>query len=93
MYAIRSYYAFKPEIRAFWLHEFNAKEEDLAYMLIGGTGSYNLQLQAPEEDILKLGVGLSTKLGEYLELRADLDGRWGSDYSDHTLLGSIRYQF
>ncbi len=85
--------SFKPEIRAFWLHEFNAKEEDLAYMLIGGTGSYNLQLQAPEEDILKLGVGLSTKLGEYLELRADLDGRWGSDYSDHTLLGSIRYQF
>ena len=50
-------------------------------------------LQAPEEDIIKLGVGVSGKVGEYLELRADLDTRRGSNYSDYTLLGSLRYRF
>lgn len=83
----------KPEFRAFWVHEFNADEEDVAFQLIDGTGSYNMQLQAPESDIIKLGAGLTAKIGEYLELRADLDTRRGSNYSDHTLLGSIRYQF
>ena len=83
----------KPEFRAFWVHEFNAKEEDVSFQLVDGTGTYNMQLQAPESDVIKLGAGLSARIGEYLELRADLDTRRGSNYSDHTLLGSIRYQF
>ena len=83
----------KPEFRASWLHEFNAQEETLSYNLIGGTNPYNMILQAPEEDIIKLGVGVSGKVGEYLELRADLDTRRGSNYSDYTLLGSLRYRF
>jgi outer membrane autotransporter protein len=84
----------KPEFRAFWVHEFNAKEEDVSFQLIDGTGgTYNMLLQAPESDIIKLGAGLTAKIGEYLELRADLDTRRGSNYSDHTLLGSIRYRF
>jgi outer membrane autotransporter protein len=83
----------KPEFRASWLHEFKADEEDLTYTLIGGTNPYVMTLQAPEEDIIKLGAGISAKLGEYLELRADLDTRQGSEYSDHTVLGSLRYQF
>ncbi|RLA42383.1 MAG: hypothetical protein DRQ97_14065, partial [Gammaproteobacteria bacterium] len=84
----------KPELRAHWLHEFNAKEEDLANTLIGGTGgNYTMILQAPEADILRLGAGLAAKMSEYLELRADLDTRWGSNYSDYTLFGSLRYQF
>jgi outer membrane autotransporter protein len=83
----------KPEFRAFWLHEFNAQDENLGYALVGGTGSYTMQLQSPEADILRLGGGLSAKLGEYLELRADLDARMASGYSDYTLLGSLRYQF
>lgn len=84
---------FKPQVHAFWLHEFNAKEEDISYNLIGSAGHHTMTLQAPEADTIKLGAGVSTKLGEYLELRADLDTRWGSDYSDYTLLGSLRYQF
>ena len=44
-------------------------------------------------EFIKLGAGISAKVGDYLELRADLDTRQGSDYSDHTLLGSLRYQF
>ncbi len=83
----------KPEVRAHWLHEFNAKEEDLAYTLIGGTGNYNMILQAPEEDVLRLGAGVSAKLSESLELRADFDTQLASAYSDHTVSGSIRYQF
>ena len=63
----------KPELRAHWLHEFNAKEEDLPYQLVGGTGNYNMILQAPEEDILKLGAGISAQLSDLLEVRIDLD--------------------
>ena len=84
----------KPEIRAHWLHEFNANEEDLSYTLIGGTGeNYNMILQAPEEDIIRLGMGIAAKLSEYLELRADLDTQRASGYSDYTVVGSLRYQF
>ncbi len=83
----------KPELRAYWLHEWNANEESLGYTLIGGTDNYTMFLQAPEKDLLKLGVGVSAKLGELLELRADLDTRQSKNYSDYTLLGSIRYQF
>ncbi|WP_372807607.1 autotransporter domain-containing protein [Pontiella sp.] len=85
---------FKPEIRAHWLHEWLDGRKNLHYTLVGGNGEdYLLNLQAPEEDILKLGVGAAAKLGEYLEVRADLDTRMGKDYSDYTLLGSLRYQF
>jgi len=86
----------KPELRLHWLHEFNAEEEDLAYTLIGtgGTGeNFNLILQAPEADVIRLGAGVSAKLSEGLELRADLDTQQASAYSDFTLSGSIRYQF
>jgi outer membrane autotransporter protein len=83
----------KPELRAYWLHEWNANEESLGYTLIGGADNYTMFLQAPEKDLLKLGVGVSAKLGELLELRADLDTRQSKNYSDYTLLGSIRYQF
>ncbi|HEY5621924.1 MAG TPA: autotransporter outer membrane beta-barrel domain-containing protein, partial [Pontiella sp.] len=83
----------KPEIRVAWEHEFNADEEQLSYSLIGGTGSYNLALQAPEEDIFKIGIGASTTLGDYLQLRVDLDARQAGDYSDTTVVGSLRYQF
>ncbi len=84
----------KPELRVHWLHEFNAKEEDLDYTLIGGTGgSYNLILQSPEEDVLRLGAGVSAKLSEFLELRADLDTQQARAYSDYTVSGSLRYQF
>jgi T5SS/PEP-CTERM-associated repeat protein len=83
----------RPELSAFWLHEFNAQEEDLVYTLAGGSGSYIMQLQAPEEDLFKIGAGASAKLGEYLEVRVDIDGRYASDYSDYTLLGTIRYRF
>jgi outer membrane autotransporter protein len=83
----------KPELRVSWMHEFNADEEDLSYNLIGGTNPYVMTLQAPEEDIIRLGAGITAKLSEYLELRADLDTRQGSEYSDYTLLGSLRYQF
>jgi T5SS/PEP-CTERM-associated repeat protein len=84
----------KPELRAHWLHEFNASEESLPYRLVGGDGSsYNMLLQAPEEDVLKLGAGISANLSEYLEIRLDLDTQQASDYSDYTVAGSFRYQF
>jgi outer membrane autotransporter protein len=84
----------KPELRAHWLHEFNGDEESINYTLIGGNGAnHTLLLQAPEGDILKLGAGVTAKISELVELRFDVDTRQGSDYSDYSVLGSIRYQF
>jgi outer membrane autotransporter protein len=94
MYVGMGNFTFKPELRAFWQHEWNAKEERIGYSLVDGNGTdHTLLMQAPEEDILKIGIGATAKLGEYLELRADLDTRQGKNYSDMTLLGSLRYQF
>lgn len=84
----------KPELRVHWLHEFNDDEESLSYLLIGGNGgSYNMLLQAPDADILKLGAGFAAKMSDYLELRADIDARLSAEYSDYTFSGSLRYQF
>jgi len=84
----------KPELRVHWLHEFNANEEDLSNTLIGGSGTpYKMVLQAPVEDIIRLGAGVAAKMSDYLELRFDLDTQQGGDYSDYTVLGSLRYQF
>jgi T5SS/PEP-CTERM-associated repeat protein len=84
----------KPEFRAHWLHEFNGDEESVSYSLIGGDGTqHTLFLQAPEGDLIKLGAGVSAKVSEDLELRFDLDTRQSSNYSDYTVLGSLRYQF
>ncbi|MDF7826042.1 autotransporter domain-containing protein [Pontiellaceae bacterium B12227] len=93
MYTTAGNVTFKPELSAYWQHEWNANEEDLDFRLQGSSNRYTMQLQAPEKDILKLGIGSSAKFGEYLELRADLDTRIGKNYSDYTLLGSLRYQF
>jgi uncharacterized protein with beta-barrel porin domain len=93
LYAMLGEVTLKPEFRLHWQHEFNAGEESLSYALVDGTGSHILQLQAPEEDILKIGAGVSAKLGDYLEIRADLDSRQAANYSDYTLTGTIRYQF
>ena len=85
---------FKPELRAHWLHEFKGDDESINYTLIGGDGSnHALLLQAPEGDILKLGAGVTAKLSELVEIRFDVDTRQGKDYSDYSVLGSIRYQF
>jgi T5SS/PEP-CTERM-associated repeat protein len=84
----------KPELRAHWLHQFKDGEESMNYTLIGGDGSnHALLLQAPEGDLLKLGAGVTAKISELVEIRFDVDTRQGSEYSDYTVLGSIRYQF
>lgn len=84
----------KTELRGHWLHEFNSDEESVKYRLIGGDGTaHTLFMQAPESDILRLGAGITAKMSEYLELRADLDTRQAAHYSDYTVLGSLRYQF
>ncbi len=83
----------KPEVRAYWLHEFDADERRMDYTLVGGTQSHSFTAQAADEDMLELGAGLSVKLGDSLELRADVDMQIGESYEGITGSGRIAYEF
>lgn len=86
-------YTIRPEVRAFWLYNFNAREEDVPYQLIGGTETYLLRLQALESNLIQMGVGCSAKLTESIELRLDADLHTGDAYSEYAVSGALRYQF
>ena len=84
----------KGEARAFWMHEFNAREEDLDYRLVGGNSQYyTLQMQAPESDVIKIGFGISMIFEDSAEFRVDLDSSMAGSYTDHTLSGTFRVRF
>lgn len=84
-------FTIKPEVRLHWLHEFNADEESVRYQVNGS--DFNMILQSPDSDIIKLGAGLSAEISEYTEISLDGDLRFGDNYSDYTIGGSVRYQF
>jgi outer membrane autotransporter protein len=83
----------KPEFRTYWLHEFNADPDQIGYSLMGGAGRYGFGVQAPEEDILELGVGISSTFNDRLELALDFDAQFSDLYKALTVGGRIMYEF
>ena len=83
----------KPEIRTYWLHEFNADPDQIGYSLTGGTGRYTFGVQAPVEDLLELGVGLGATFNDRLEFVLDVDARRSDLYKAITVSGRIMYEF
>ncbi|MDF7801475.1 autotransporter domain-containing protein [Pontiellaceae bacterium B1224] len=74
-----------PEVHANWLHQFNTDADQLGYSLVGGTGGFNLDMQAPVSDLFEVGVGLTlwseSKKGTVSEWVLGLDSRFGDGYS------------
>ncbi len=81
----------KPEVRAYWLHEFNADPDRLGYTL--GGGRYSFGVQSPDEEIFEAGAGLSATLNDRLELALDLDGQYSENYSALTVGARAMYEF
>jgi len=81
-----------PEAHVNWMHEFNADEERVGYSLVGGTGGYSYNMQAPVEDFYEFGIGLSwwmyNRERKVFEWYIGLDQRIGDGYSETT--GSLR---
>lgn len=83
----------KPELRAFWLHEFNTDADKIGYSLIGGSDRYNLAIQSPVADLFELGAGLSAKVAYNFEISFDIDGVFSSEYNAYTLSGKLKYEY
>ncbi|VGO16121.1 hypothetical protein PDESU_04711 [Pontiella desulfatans] len=79
----------QPELRAHWLHEFNAQMDDETY-----TGGAAI-LQAREEDLVRLGAGIrfSKWDNDNTEFGLDVDGVLGSDYDAVIVSGKIMHRF
>jgi T5SS/PEP-CTERM-associated repeat protein len=83
----------KPELRARWLHEFNADTESVNYTLVNGSGDYRFIMPAAEENILELGAGLTGRIDDAWSLVLDVDWRIGEDYDAYAVGGRVMYEF
>ncbi len=92
--SFRTAMAFRPELRAHWLHEFNADMDPETYHMVPGS-DINVFLQAREEDLVKVGAGMrfSKWQSETTELGFDLDGIFGGDYAAYVVSGKIMHRF
>ena len=86
---------FQPEIRAHYLHDFNAEMDDENYTMVGGVNDISVSLQAREEDLFKLGGGVRFSKWEnnHTEFGLDLDGTFGADYEAIILSGKLIHRF
>lgn len=83
----------RPELHAYWLHEFNTETGHIGYSLTGGTGHYLFDMQAPDADILEAGVGIRAALTERLELMLGVDGQYSDRYEAVRASGRISFRF
>ena len=87
---------YRPEVRAHWLHEFNADLENDSYVMAGGSGdSIAVALQAREEDLVRLGAGIriSEWQNDTTEFGLDVDGAFGADYHNIMFSGRFMHRF
>ncbi|WP_372846680.1 hypothetical protein [Pontiella sp.] len=93
--SFRTELEFQPEVRAHWLHEFNADMEDETYVLDGGVNALSAAIQAREEDLIKIGTGIrfSKWDNDTTEFGIDLDGVFGRDYDAYIISGKLMHRF
>jgi outer membrane autotransporter protein len=86
---------FQPELRAHWLHEFNADMDNDTYVMTGGVNTIGASLQAREEDLISVGAGIrfSKWQNDTTEFGLDVDGAFGGDYHNLIVSGKIMHRF
>ena len=84
----------QPELRLHWLHEFENDADPLSYTLVGGLGNqYSASLNAPEENVIETGIGLSCELPNDVSLLFEVNWRRGDDYEAYTAGGRVVWPF
>ena len=83
----------RPLVRAFWMHEFKADDDQLGYALVGGGDGHSMLITGPEEDLLVAGIGLDVEFKNGLGVGAGLDGVAGKDSAGATLAGRLFWAF
>lgn len=87
--------AVQPELRAHWLHDFNADMDSESYMMSGGANIIDTPLLAAEEDLFQVGAGVRfSKWNSYsTEVGIDVDGTFGEDYNAFLVSAKIQHRF
>ncbi|MCF7817843.1 MAG: autotransporter domain-containing protein, partial [Kiritimatiellales bacterium] len=88
--------AFIPEIRAHWLHEFNADLDNASYTVPTLPGdSFPLYMRPREEDLFRIGFGLDVWSWRYQrsKFEFDYDGLFADGYAQHIVSGKVTVRF
>jgi outer membrane autotransporter protein len=83
----------KPELHAYWLHEFNEVSSQVGYSQVGGTERYAFSVQGPGADVVDAGVGLSTLLTDRVALTLGVDGQFSDSYEAVRVSGRLSIDF
>lgn len=91
-------FAFKLEGRYHWLHEFNPEPGNQSFRLIGGNNAYLVSYPPLDEDVIRLGIGLSCyntlkNSPKNIMLRLDFDELIGKDFNSHNFSAKAIFAF
>jgi len=81
-----------PEAYIRGLHEFGDPNEAIVGNIVGG-GSFISQTMGRDRFSSSAGAGLTFEVDDQVSLNLLYDGEFQSDYKEHSLSASIRYQF
>ncbi len=82
-----------PEIRAHWLHDFNADPDEYTYSLSGTP--YTFGVRPREENLFRLGCGFDMWSWKHqnAKFEVDYDGLFSAGYTEHVISGKMTYLF
>lgn len=85
--------ALVPEVRAHWLHDFNADPEDFTFNIAGTP--YVFGVRPREEDLLRIGFGFDIWNWKFqsTKFEIDYDALLADKYYEHILSGKISVRF
>lgn len=86
-------FAFSPELRMHWLHEFNDDLDDGSFTLQGQ--DFPLFVRSRDENSFRFGLGLDLWHWRYqnTKFEFDYDGMFSDNYTQHMFSGKIGIQF
>ncbi|MDA8232860.1 MAG: autotransporter outer membrane beta-barrel domain-containing protein [Magnetospirillum sp.] len=80
-----------PEVKAAWLHDLiNGNVATTAQL---GGASFATDTALPTADGAEIGAGLTLAATDTLSVRAEYDGQFRQDYSEHTGMIEVRTRF
>lgn len=82
-----------PEVNLNWDHNFHADADRITFGFEGSPDRYSFKIQAPEEDALRAGLGITLYPSESWEIATGIEVLWAEEYSALTADASLRLRF